>query len=123
MMNPCELKKSIEYFETDKIRIQLISSRGLDGFLILSGNVADAITDSDPIYEGKPVMEIMPTIKKGVSPSSEKTAAALNKYLIWCHQTLSAHQINRDRASRNLPPVNALVTQRAGQHAPIDIFP
>jgi 2,3-bisphosphoglycerate-independent phosphoglycerate mutase len=117
-----ELKKSVEYFETDKIRIQLISSRGLDGFLILSGIVADAITDSDPIYEGKLVMEIMPTIEKGVSPSSEKTAAALNKYLIWCHETLSAHQINRDRASRNLPPVSALVTQRAGQHAPLTSF-
>ncbi len=117
-----ELKKSIEYFETDKIRIQLISSHGLDGFLILNGNVADAITDSDPIYEGKPVMEIMPTNQKRISPSSEKTAAALNKYLVWCHETLSAHQINRDRVSRNLPPVNALVTQRAGMHAPLAPF-
>ena len=117
-----QLKKSIASFETDQINIQLISSHGLDGFLILSGNVTDAITDSDPIYEGKPVMEILPTIEKGVSPSSEKTAVALNKYLVWCHETLSAHQINRDRASRNLPRVNALVTQRAGQHAPLTSF-
>jgi len=117
-----ELKKSIESFETDKIRIQLISSRGLDGFLILSGNVRDGITDSDPIYEGKPVMEIMPTRQKKASPSSGKTAAALNKYLVWCHETLSAHQVNRDRVSRKLQPVNALVTQRAGMHAPLASF-
>jgi 2,3-bisphosphoglycerate-independent phosphoglycerate mutase len=117
-----ELKKSIESFETDKIRIQLMSSRGLDGFLILNGNVTDAITDSDPIYEGKPVMEIMPTNQKRISPSSGRTAAALNKYLGWCHETLSTHQINRDRVSRNLPPVNALVTQRAGMHAPLASF-
>jgi 2,3-bisphosphoglycerate-independent phosphoglycerate mutase len=117
-----ELKTSIESFETDKIKVQLVPANGIDGFLILSGNVTDNITDSDPIYEGKPILEINPTIQKRISLSSRKTAAVLNKYLVWCYETLSTHQINRDRMSRNLQPVNALVTQRAGKHNQLTSF-
>lgn len=117
-----ELNKAIEYFETEKITVRLIPSKGIDGFLILSGNVTDTITDSDPIYEGRPVMEILPTFQKRISLSSKKTVAALNNYITWCHQTLSNHQINRDRISHNLPPVNALVTQRAGKKRQLTPF-
>jgi 2,3-bisphosphoglycerate-independent phosphoglycerate mutase len=118
----CELNKAIEYFETEKIRVRLISSNGIDGFLILTGDVAAAITDSDPIYEGRHIMEILPTFQKRTSLSSQKTAAVLNKYLIWSHQKLSAHKINRDRISNNLPPVNAIVTQRAGKKRKLTPF-
>lgn len=117
-----ELKTSIESFETDKIKIQLISANSIDGFLILSGNVTAAISDSDPIYEGRPVMEITPLIQKRITLSSRKTAAALNKYIVWCYETLSAHQMNRYRISHNLPPVNAIVTQRAGKKRQLTPF-
>ena len=110
-----ELKTAIEYFEMEGMNIRLVPSKGIDGFLILSGAVTDKITDSDPIYEGRPLIEIMPIMQKKKSPRAEKTAEILNKYLIWSHQRLSGHQINRDRTSRNLAPVNALVTQRAGK--------
>ena len=40
----------------------------------------------------------------------------MNKYLVSCYQTLSNHQINKDRVLHGLPPVNCLVTQRAGKH-------
>jgi 2,3-bisphosphoglycerate-independent phosphoglycerate mutase len=116
-----ELEKSIEYFEMDRIKIQFISSHGIDGFLIMSGEVTDKITDSDPIYEGRAIAEILPTEQK-LSSSSKKTAAVLNKYLLQCYDRLSSHPINRDRISRNLPPVNALVTQRAGKHRPLTPF-
>ena len=117
-----ELKKAIESFETDNIRIRLIPSNGIDGFLVLSGDVADAITDSDPIYEGKAVMEITPAKRTGISQYAKKTADNLNKYLRWSYQTLSGHQINRDRMSHGLPPVNALVTQRAGKYRQLTPF-
>jgi 2,3-bisphosphoglycerate-independent phosphoglycerate mutase len=117
-----ELQTAIEFFEADRIKIHLRPSRGIDGFLILKGSVTDKITDSDPIYESRPVMEIMPTLQKRISASSRKTASALNKYLIHCYQTLSNHQINRDRISRNLPPVNALVSQRAGKKRQLTPF-
>ncbi len=109
------LKKEIQFFEADGIKINLAHSDGIDGFLILSGEVSDKITDSDPVYEGRAVMEILPIIQKKITASSKKSASALNKYLIWCHQKLSEHPINKDRIARNLPPVNALVTQRAGK--------
>jgi 2,3-bisphosphoglycerate-independent phosphoglycerate mutase len=110
-----ELISSIDFFETDGVNIRLIPSKGLDGFLILSGDVTDKITDSDPIYEGRPIMEIMPTFQKEISAISGKTAGILNKYLIRIYRRLSEHRINSERISRNLPPINALVTQRAGR--------
>jgi 2,3-bisphosphoglycerate-independent phosphoglycerate mutase len=116
------LKKDIELFEADKIKFSLIQSNGIDGFLVLSGNVSDKITDSDPIYEGRAVMEIAPLYKRRIASSSRKTAETLNKYLIWCFDRLSGHRINRDRISNNLPPVNALVTQRAGKKMPLIPF-
>ena len=117
-----ELKTSIESFEMEGISIHLTPSKGLDGFLVLSGAVEDTITDSDPIYEGRPLIEILPTMLGEMTPHAEKTAEVLNKYLIWSYQRLSGHQINRDRMSRNLPPVNALVTQRAGKKKPLTPF-
>ena len=110
-----ELQKAIESFETDGIRIRLFPSRGIEAFLILSGSVTDRITDSDPVYEGRPVMEITPLMQKKISASSRRTASALNKYLVHSYQTLSAHRINRDRVSHDLTPVNAVVSQRAGK--------
>ena len=117
-----ELMTVIESYEMDKINVRLIPSKGIDGFLILSGAVTDQITDSDPIYEGRPLMEIMPTMHKNLSTLAGKTADILNKYLIWSYQRLSGHQINRDRMSRNLPPVNALVSQRAGKKKQLTPF-
>ena len=116
------LKKAIESFDADGITIRLITSNGIDGFVILDGEVSDKITDSDPIYEGKPVLEVVPIFQKNISLSSRKTADALNKYLIWSHQILSEHPINRNRMSHNLPPANALVTQRPGMHNDLASF-
>ena len=99
-----------------------MTSKGIDGFLILSGGVTDKITDSDPIYEGKPLMEVMPTLQKEVSPISVKTSEILNKYIIRSYRRLSGHRINSGRISRKLPPVNALVTQRAGKKRPLISF-
>ncbi len=107
------LMNEIQSFATDPVKIHLVHSQGIDGFLILRGEVSDCITDSDPIYEGRAVIEIMPT-KQKIS-SAKKTASSLNKYLIWCHKRLSDHAINKNRIANNLPPVNCLVTQRPGK--------
>lgn len=116
------LKKEVEYFEADGIKIRLSPSNGIDGFVILEGAVSDKITDSDPVYEGKPVLEVMPVMQKKLSSPSRKTADALNKYLIWCFRKLSEHPINRNRIECNLQPVNALVSQRAGKHKQLKSF-
>ncbi|MBI4684209.1 MAG: 2,3-bisphosphoglycerate-independent phosphoglycerate mutase [Nitrospirae bacterium] len=116
------LMHEIQSFETNGVSINLIPSSKIDGFLVLNGNASEKITDSDPIYEGKPLMEIVPISQKKTSPASKKTAHALNKYLIWCHKILSDHQINKNRITRGLPPVNAIVTQRAGKRKKLPAF-
>jgi 2,3-bisphosphoglycerate-independent phosphoglycerate mutase len=116
------LKEEIQSFESDGIRIQLIHSKGIDGFLVASGNASERITDSDPIYEGKAVIGITPVFSEKPLAAAKKTARALNKYLKWCHQRLSGHSINRKRISEGLLPVNALVTQRAGKRKQLPSF-
>jgi 2,3-bisphosphoglycerate-independent phosphoglycerate mutase len=116
------LINEIQSFEANKVKFHLIPSQGIDGFLILNGAVSEYITDADPIYEGKAVIEIMPLMGKKIAPAAKKTASALNKYLIWCYQRLSDNPVNKNRSSNNLPPVNCLVTQRPGKKKPLTSF-
>lgn len=117
------LKNEIKKFKHNDITVDLIHSKGIDGFLLLRGNVSDQITDSDPIYEGKSVMEVLSISQKKIADhSSRKTALALNQYLIWCYRNLSGHHINESRAGSNLLPANALVTQRAGKKKTLTSF-
>lgn len=116
------LMEEIKSFKVEDIKIRLIPSKGIDGFLIVSGDVSDKITDSDPIYEGRAVMEVMPIIQRKTTLSSRKTALALNKYLIWSYHRLSEHPINKERISKNFLPVNTLVTQRAGKKRNLSSF-
>ncbi len=113
---------TIQSFEANKVKVHLVPSQGIDGFLILSGGVSEHINDSDPIYEGKAVIEIMPITKKMSAPAARNTASTLNKYLIWSYQILSDHPVNKKRASNNLSPVNCLVTQRPGKKRPLMPF-
>ena len=116
------LMKEIEFFEETEIKITLMPSQGIDGFLILNGEVSEHIIDSDPIYEGRAVIEIWPAKLEKILPPAKRTASILNKYLIWCYKRLSDHQINRERIAKNLAPVNALVTQRAGKREKLTPF-
>ena len=116
------LKNKIKKFKHNDITVDLIHSKGIDGFLLLRGNVSDQITDSDPIYEGKSVMEVLPISQKKIANSARKTASTLNQYLIWCHRALTGHGINESRKGSNLLPVNALVTQRAGKKKTLTSF-
>lgn len=110
-----QLKESINSFKYKGIQFNLFHSKKIHGFLLLRGNVSQLITDSDPIYEDEFLMKVLSVNKNRAAQVSKKTASALNSYLRWCYQTLSVHNINQQRLSANLLPVNALVTQRAGR--------
>lgn len=116
------LMSEINNFVMDGIKIKLLHSSGIDGFLILSDDASGAITDSDPIYEGRKIMEIMPIHKKRITMAAKKTSMALNRYLLWSYERLSQHPINRERMERGLLPVNAIVTQRAGKKINLTSF-
>ncbi|MCG2722561.1 MAG: alkaline phosphatase family protein [Thermodesulfovibrionales bacterium] len=109
------LKESIQSFQKNGIHFELFHAKGIRGFLLLKGNVSEKITDSDPIYEGRKIIKVLPFQQKRLTQSSRNTAAALNEYLVWCYRILSGHDINKQRSATNLLPINALVTQRAGR--------
>ncbi len=117
-----KLMEEVKTFESGGIKINLIHTKKIEGILLLKGNVSEHITDSNPIYEGRTVIEIMPTITKRITKEAKETASVLNKYLIWCYQKLSCHHINKDRAAANLLLINALITQRAGKRRKLTPF-
>ncbi len=98
---------------------RFVSTRKGDGLLVLSGAVSPAITDSDPIYEGRPLISVEPT---DASPEARSTAEELNRYLRRAYRTLSGLPLNTGRREKGLPPLNALATQRAGKKKQLTPF-
>ena len=106
------LTEAISPYTTEDIGIEFLSAETAEGFLVLSGKASPAITDSNPIYEGRPLICVQPI---DASLEARKTARGLNEYLRWVYQGLCAHPLNVDRQKNNLLPINFLATQRAGR--------
>ena len=115
------LQKEIQTFKEDGIEVEFVPVKDIGGILILRGDVSVHITDSNPIYEGRPLMEVLPLEGKGKEKGALKAARVLNSYLKWCYHTLSKHPINQEREQKGLVPINAVGTQRAGMRR--DIVP
>jgi 2,3-bisphosphoglycerate-independent phosphoglycerate mutase len=111
--------KEVSPYTKDNITFRFVSTKGADGFLVISGQVSPAITDSNPIAEGRPLISIQPL---DASPEARKTASALNHYLRWIYKRLSSHSFNNDRKKEQLPPINILATQRAGGKRHLEPF-
>ena len=116
------LQKEIGTFEEDGVEVEFVPTRGIGGILILRGDVSSDITDSNPIYEGRPLMEVMPLEGKEKEKGAVKAARVLNSYLKWCYHTLSKHPVNEEREQKGLVPINAVGTQRAGMRRDITPF-
>jgi 2,3-bisphosphoglycerate-independent phosphoglycerate mutase len=116
------LQKEIQTFKEDGIEIEFVPIRGIGGILIVRGDVSVYITDSNPIYEGRPLMEVLPLEGKGKEKGALKAARVLNSYLKWCYYTLSKHPANEEREQKGLVPINAVGTQRAGMRRNIVPF-
>jgi 2,3-bisphosphoglycerate-independent phosphoglycerate mutase len=118
------LQAEIRHFRHEGLEVEFIPTKGIGGIVLVKGEeVAPEITDSNPIYEGRPLMEVMPYAAHGDDLKARKTAAALNHYLTWCYQRLGRHPINNRRRKAKLPPINAVGTQRPGCQQPIQPFP
>jgi 2,3-bisphosphoglycerate-independent phosphoglycerate mutase len=117
------LQEEIKHFRHEGLELEFIPTKGIRGILRLTGEVAVEITDSNPIYEGRPLMEVLPFASHRESVSARRTAAALNHYLVWCYHRLAAHPLNRRRTKAGLPPLNAVGTQRPGGFKPVQSFP
>jgi len=108
------LHEAVGRFTLDDISVAFLPTKGIAGILLLRGDVSKAVTDSNPIAEGRPLMQVLPLRTAAENPSARKTAKVLNAYLRWSHRTLSEHPLNRKRLEKGLPPINAVGTQRAG---------
>lgn len=118
-----ELARAVEKFEESGVRIRYLPTRHLDGILLLSGPVSTSITDSDPIREGKPLIEVSPLHSAATDPAAVTTARVLKNYLLWCFRTLASHPLNQERIENNRFPINAVATQRPGRYRTVDSFP
>ncbi len=116
------LQQEIGIFKQDGIEVEFVPTKGIGGILILRGDVSSAITDSNPIHEGRPLMEVLPLRRASEDLCAQRTAAVLNAYLCWSYRKLSAHPLNKKRVKMGLPPINAVGTQRAGMLGKLPTF-
>lgn len=116
------LQKEIHYYEAAGVEIEFIPTKGIQGVLVLRGEVSPDITDSNPIHEGRPLMQVLPLQGKEQDARVRRTCQALNDYLLWAYRRLCRHPLNQNRPARKLPALNAVGLQRAGQFRPVVPF-
>jgi 2,3-bisphosphoglycerate-independent phosphoglycerate mutase len=109
--------------ELEDVRIRLTQTHRLRGIVTLQGAVSRYVTDTDPIWMEKPLLEPRPWKSATGDRGADRTARVLRSYLLHCHRLLAGHPVNRARADRGALPLNTLVTQRAGQMKSVEPFP
>jgi len=116
------LHGAVRSFSGHGLEAEFLPTRGIGGILRLRGEVSKGVTDSNPIREGRPLMEVLPLRSVEDDPRARNTALFLNDYLRWSYRTLAEHPLNGKRSKEGLPPINAVGTQRAGMLAEIPTF-
>jgi 2,3-bisphosphoglycerate-independent phosphoglycerate mutase len=54
------LQEAIQTFHHRGVDLSFFPTGGIRGIVTLKGEVSPAVTDSNPIYEGRPLMEVLP---------------------------------------------------------------
>jgi 2,3-bisphosphoglycerate-independent phosphoglycerate mutase len=116
------LMAAVASFEHDGIRFSFKPVTGVEGILVISGDVSPLVTDSDPMGKGLVAAEVKPLAFASDQAGAQRTAKALKRYLTWTYEKLSAHSVNRERLVRGEEPVNALITHLADQPRPVAPF-
>ncbi|UCE98188.1 MAG: 2,3-bisphosphoglycerate-independent phosphoglycerate mutase [Dehalococcoidia bacterium] len=116
------LIEEIASFKSNQMKIKFIPVSTTQGILVIEGRGSPYITDSNPITEGRALIEPQAWAKEKDNPWAVDTAMALKQYLLWSHQKLDTHPININRKKKGLLPLNAIATQRAGQHKEVESF-
>jgi 2,3-bisphosphoglycerate-independent phosphoglycerate mutase len=116
------LQEEIQSFSQEGIDVEFIPTKGIKGIVLLKGEASPAVIDANPIYEGRPLMEVLPLAGSETEPSARRTARVLNSYIRWSYAKLSQHPLNRQRLASGQPPLNAVGLQRAGAKKAIQPF-
>lgn len=111
-----DLFAAVEDFNGSQGSAHLKRTKGSSGVLILRGHgLSRYITDSDPLLPGRELLKPLPWAEKKGDLEARRTAGLLSAYLIHAHQSLAQHPSNLAREDNGLAPINAVITQRAGQ--------
>ena len=117
-----ELFRAVGELEYLGVQFCFSQTRGAKGILRLRGRISPHITDSDPMQAGRALMAIRAWQQHAGDPDTVHTADALNGYLQWVYELLSGHSVNQARQRAGEPPVNMVVTQRAGRLKSVQPF-
>jgi len=109
------LQETVRTFSHQGVSVSFVPAGGIKGIVLLKGQVSAKITDSNPIYEGRPLMEVLPLEGYEQDEKTRHTVQALNSYVRWSYRRLSAHPLNEQRKRSGLAPINVVGLQRAGQ--------
>ncbi|MBN1333524.1 MAG: 2,3-bisphosphoglycerate-independent phosphoglycerate mutase [Synergistales bacterium] len=116
------LSSTVSSYSSSGLSLRFHPTGGIGGIFVIQGEASAEITDSNPIFEGRPIMAIKP-LRSASSPSlAEKTAQFLNNYSLWSHDILSQNPLNTHRSDHGLPPLNMVGLQRAGQWKEVPSF-
>jgi 2,3-bisphosphoglycerate-independent phosphoglycerate mutase len=116
------LQEAVRSFTRHGIEGEFLPTQGIGGILRLRGEVSNFVSDSNPITEGRPLLEVLPLRAQTDDLRTQYTAQFLNDYLRWCYRTLSQHPLNGQRRQQGLPAINAVGTQRAGMLGALPSF-
>jgi 2,3-bisphosphoglycerate-independent phosphoglycerate mutase len=116
------LQQEIKHYTTEGVEVEFIPTKGIQGLVMVRGEVSPDITDANPIHEGRPLMQVLPIQGKEQDERVSRTCRALNEYLLWTYHRLSCHPLNQVRLSQGLPSINVVGLQRAGQYRPVPAF-
>ncbi len=109
-----EMTESIREINIDGVKVRFHKSLGHRGVVTISAvGVSPAVTNSDPGFVGKDVMEITPLV-----PEAEMTASTLNKWQYETYRILSRHPQNRYRKI----PANFILLRGASKYSIVKGF-
>jgi 2,3-bisphosphoglycerate-independent phosphoglycerate mutase len=109
------LLQAVGRFSTDGVDVCFHHVRGHHGILTLTGEVAPFITDSDPMTRERALAAVKPWAAHAGDPAAQNAARVLGAYLEWVYLQARRHPVNAARRKEGRPPLNGLVTQRAGR--------
>ncbi|MGQ9479301.1 MAG: 2,3-bisphosphoglycerate-independent phosphoglycerate mutase [Thermoproteota archaeon] len=82
--------------------------------IVSDDDLSHEVTDNDPHAEGKPILLCQPLEESRNRKGAERLARIVNEVTLQAIKKLSKHELNRERASKNLPEANAILLRSAG---------
>lgn len=116
------LCQGVSPFSTGGYTLSLYPSGGNGAIALLRGGASPEVTDSNPILEGRSIMEVLPLEGAGDMERARKTAAWCNHYTLETHTILEGHPINRQRRASGEIPLNMVTFQRPGAFRELPSF-